>query len=971
MRVILTFLVVFIQAACVPSWQGISQDLPLPTDPASREQEENARTLLQEGSAAMGTHDWPLAEMRYTDALTIRKNLFGKNNLYVNEAKLRLTSALLAQGDFNRALPLLEQIRNSILQSKDGDPVVRSEIAFDTAMLYRRIGHDIYSEDLLNESLKIRKQWLGLGHIDTQISEFWISNHCGSREDSSFDDDKINIFIKNITRSLDRENNHSLFVARHQQVSFCAWMRAHYIMANRLIKQKNLIKLDKLLESGDNAALRWFANCEPLADYYEMQGVIYASIGNTDKAWRNYHSAIAQIIRIFGISDPSARLILTDERQRMRRGQIRLVSLYQGLAHVKVLEGNLSESEQILQEAAGFVINGRTDLELAEHEREQLFRLIVDLAEIRWLQRKYQLANRTWLHALGIFEKRFRKLAVDQTESGLLTELESLRQMSRSVYSLLYTAPAGIEKQNLLKVALATSLLMQGRATDELASQLAPFNTSAPKKEKEMSRKLVSLRMRYAALEYRPPDYTQEGKYAQDKRALLSEEATLEQSMRLLGMSESEKTNTPMTREIISQVQLRLPSEGVLVQYLLYKPYFPSIPTQKQTEKHRYLALLLHADGQSDAVDLGEADVIEERVLRLYNELTSSSISYNDANSRKLYDLIIRPLLPSTRRMKFVYIVPDGQLHLIPFSVLQGDQGLFGTTNQIFYLSSGRDLLRKSAKAPATEVVVFANPDLDAIPDGPANSIAEIFDSPYERTRVMNLRRTQRGLEFHGLGPLKYAEKEADDIGKIFPQTKAYLLGEASEQRLTNLTSAPGILHLATHGAFLVNGTSDSKFTSRGFLAREYDAPPANPLLRSMLLLAGARKGRLSEDSVYDGLATALELSSLPLQGTQMVVLSACESGLGEVAPGEGVAGLRRAFLVAGAETVVASLWKVDDAVTRELMRFFYSYLRLGEGRVEAMQHASQEIRAEHPHPYYWASFIVIGQGGPLRGMVN
>jgi len=104
---------------------------------------------------------------------------------------------------------------------------------------------------------------------------------------------------------------------------------------------------------------------------------------------------------------------------------------------------------------------------------------------------------------------------------------------------------------------------------------------------------------------------------------------------------------------------------------------------------------------------------------------------------------------------------------------------------------------------------------------------------------------------------------------------------------------------------------------------------------------------------------TALEVSGLDLQGTEMVVLSADDTGLGDAENGEGVYGLRRAFLVAGARNVVSSLWKVDDRVTRDLMRAFYERVRRGEGPADALRDV--QLKMLKQHPYYWASFVVVG----------
>ncbi|MGH9902031.1 MAG: CHAT domain-containing protein, partial [Pyrinomonadaceae bacterium] len=140
-----------------------------------------------------------------------------------------------------------------------------------------------------------------------------------------------------------------------------------------------------------------------------------------------------------------------------------------------------------------------------------------------------------------------------------------------------------------------------------------------------------------------------------------------------------------------------------------------------------------------------------------------------------------------------------------------------------------------------------------------------------------------------------------------------------------------------------------------------------NPLLRSGLALAGAnRRGAGRED----GILTALEASGLNLWGTRLVVLSACDTGLGEVKNGEGVYGLRRAFVLAGAETLVMSLWPVSDYVTRETMLSYYTGLKQGQGRGAALRQTRLSMlkRKEREHPFYWAGFIQSGAWANLDG---
>jgi CHAT domain-containing protein len=221
--------------------------------------------------------------------------------------------------------------------------------------------------------------------------------------------------------------------------------------------------------------------------------------------------------------------------------------------------------------------------------------------------------------------------------------------------------------------------------------------------------------------------------------------------------------------------------------------------------------------------------------------------------------------------------------------------------------------------------------------------------------------------------PLPGTRQEAAAIHRLFPQAQLFLGPEATKERLLHLPP-PGILHLATHGFFL--GDAPAPSASRSvvdFGAQDDDAQAASsadPLLRSGLILAGARAPEPSSAApppLDSALVTALELAGLNLWGTQFVVLSACDTGRGDVKPGQGVYGLYRAFLLAGAETVVMSLWKISDETTRALMEGYYHNLAAGQGRASALREAMRALRATQPHPHDWAPFIVMGRDTPLR----
>ncbi|MEP7340065.1 MAG: CHAT domain-containing protein, partial [Acidobacteriota bacterium] len=284
------------------------------------------------------------------------------------------------------------------------------------------------------------------------------------------------------------------------------------------------------------------------------------------------------------------------------------------------------------------------------------------------------------------------------------------------------------------------------------------------------------------------------------------------------------------------------------------------------------------------------------------------------------------------------------------------------------YLTSGRDLLRMQVKQEGgKDVVVLADPnfgeksemmvaakrDIKAVqgaaqstnqPAGPNFTLAEAF-----------------------FPPLPGTAGEALALKSLLPDAHILTKAQANETSLKKI-SRPGILHIATHGFFLKDANEPASNKGRDLQKVTSDSGRIeNPYLRSGLALAGANLHKSGDD---DGILTALEAAGLDLWGTKLVVLSACNTGVGDVRNGDGVYGLRRALVLAGSETQVMSLWKVSDQGTRELMIGYYKRLLHGEGRGEALRQVQLRMlkQPNRRHPYYWASFIQSGEWANLDG---
>ncbi|MCX8113359.1 MAG: CHAT domain-containing protein, partial [Bacteroidia bacterium] len=349
-------------------------------------------------------------------------------------------------------------------------------------------------------------------------------------------------------------------------------------------------------------------------------------------------------------------------------------------------------------------------------------------------------------------------------------------------------------------------------------------------------------------------------------------------------------------------------------------------PAEKE-DSVLYLFYLLLPEGRKHRLYLHVryVDTLwEHRVRNAYEILRSPGSVVSGASYRLLWGFL-DSLLPA--KVKVVYFSPDGVYYLVNVATLYDAQRrqFVADRYEVRYIASSRRLLLRRGRFAVRKPVVVGNPDFGALPD----SAAEL------RTRSYRL--------FEGgIPPLPGAEIEARGIAQLLGVE--VVIGKAATEGFMKHLQSPQLLHVATHGYFVGGGK--------------------NPLLAGGLLLAQAAVW----DSLFpplgrdDGRLTAQEASNLNLIGTELVVLSACETGLGEVR-GEGLYGLQRAFLEAGAQRVITTLWQIDDEATRELMLSFYqSWVKRKrrEGGDEVFNRTLRAFRAKHPEPYYWGAFVVM-----------
>ncbi len=484
--------------------------------------------------------------------------------------------------------------------------------------------------------------------------------------------------------------------------------------------------------------------------------------------------------------------------------------------------------------------------------------------------------------------------------------------------------------------AMLALLRRKGRVLDAMAGGLGALRRRASPSDRRLLDELSDVRRQLASLVIAAMvDKTAEDPTAHiallQRRAQQLEEAL---GRRMHGIA----GHTPAS---LAALDAALDDGAAYLDYALFQPVRFGDDDARCAPLH-YAVYLRRKGAPVRAIDLGPATALEPDVRALRSALSSPDGDPAPAAAR-LYRALLAPVAPWLEGVSRLHLSPDGALNLIPFGALVAADGRYAVERWLIrYLSSGRDLLRpRSSEPPRQPGVVIGAP---------------AFGTPS----------ADAALRFE---PLPGAEDEARALGKLLPRARLLVGAQASEGALAAL-HGPAVLHVATHGFFLSPSATGVGFPcTRAASLVELNVPERerHPLLMSGLALAGANGGAGPRQ---DGVLTALEASSLDLHGTQLLVLSACETGVGDVRQGDGVHGLRRAFAVAGAETQVMSLWKVDDQATRKLMLGYYAGLRRGAGRVAAMRDVQLAMLADPAtrHPFYWAGFIVSGHDGPLDG---
>ena len=404
-------------------------------------------------------------------------------------------------------------------------------------------------------------------------------------------------------------------------------------------------------------------------------------------------------------------------------------------------------------------------------------------------------------------------------------------------------------------------------------------------------------------------------------------------------------------------VQKNLKENEVAIETIRFNSYSPQSGGVVGDKIFYAFLIVQKSDIQPQVVVLDNGHDLENKLLNFYR----NSIKFTLEDKRS-FDNFFKPLFDflQPKGVTRIYFSPDGVYNQINLNTIKTPDGKFLIdVFDIRLITNTREIVdRKVTKSQSQSSVLIGFPKFNfttgtQADDGNSRSI----------TRNANLTRGLRGglLRYmrgeSGIASLPGTQIEIQKISSIAKDPKIYIEQNASEDVIKTLKN-PELLHIATHGYFL---EEEESLNTTGNAVSYFP----NPLLKSGLILAGAesflKTGVPVNAAGDDGILTAYEAMNLTLDETDLVVLSACETGLGEIKNGEGVYGLQRAFKLAGATNLIMSLWSVDDAATQELMTSFYEERLKTKDTPTAFRIAQQKLKQKFPHPFYWGAFILVG----------
>jgi CHAT domain-containing protein/Tfp pilus assembly protein PilF len=890
----------------------------------------NNLALLYESQGRYGE-----AELFYKDVLQLSKKVLGKEHPDTLISINNLAELYREQGRYEEAEPLYNealQLHEKVLGKEHPNTLTSIN---NLALLYKSQGHYREAEPLYKKALQVREKVLGKEHPDTLSSIINLASlyqsqgHYGEAEPlmkralqlhkKIFGDEHPNTltFISNLAGLYKSQKRYGEAESLYKEILY--------------LREKVLGKEhpDTLNSLGSLAVLYYrqgrYGEAEPLMKRALQlhEKVLGREHPNTQSSLNNLAELYKSQGR-YGEAEPLCKEALHLSEKVLGKEHPDTLRSLNNLALLYMSQERYEEAEPLYKEVLHLSerVSGKEHPDTLIYQLNY-FGLMISMEKIRSAFQQIksfeqQLLSRSFQELYSTSEERIRRLY-----------LQSISKFQDVIFSFAQKYPETEYRQ------YAASVMLRWKAVygEEYSYQCRLLNLSNDSGIKQLRKKLAKLRSDFSRQIYHPkPDV--------NSSVLWGEINATERIIR--EKAKATKPNLQVSNADISQVTSILPKGSAFVEYRICFPR--DLKIGKKTKSHLAAYLLLPDSKQQLFIeDIGEV----EDILKI-----SSMAKDKQAAS---YQLLFSKFDKHIKDLKTLYIAPDGFLNLIPFAALKLPDGRYlAERQQINQLQTGRDLLASPSQKPSDVLIAVGGIDFGKSSDRKSSDKKGSAKNPDDIPKL-NMR---SGEELDGFDALPVSRKEASAIATLYKDYnsggKVILCndGRTTEGYLKQIVQSPRILHLSTHGFYL---ESESK----------EQWGEEEPLLLSGLALADANLGLagMTDDKGDDGLLYAIEVAGLNLQGTELVSLSACDTGKGVVDYSEGVYGLVRAFRTAGAQSVLMTLSPVRAGESKEFMVKFYDlWLSSNLTPAEAMHKTRLHFIKENRKPEFWSPYVLVGR---------
>jgi len=891
--------------------------------------------LNEMGETEFFLGDLNTAEKIFRKALKGRQKIVSCTVEELSESLNNLAVVLKSQARYETAKRYYIKALNLRKSIKEKDPLLYSQAIVNLALLYRITGAYEKAEPLFLEALEIRQRLLPPAHSLTTLVE----NNLGV----------VYLYMGYFKKS--EEYFYRILERRLQESNPISpeFAQIHNNLGGLYLKLEQYRDAEKFFRIAHEVCVKAFGERHHFSIQTSLNlSKCLISLGNTSDAIDH----LLSLTKLCEDTLPSNHLLSLTAK----------ADLGQTLSY----SGSFSKAEEVLIDALEnsektFGIYHPLPCEITMH-----------LAVLYTLSQKQKKAFSFFVEGCRRQSEIIARIAKAFPEQYVLHFMKTL-QKYHSIF-LSFILEYYSDDERAIEKAYEVTLQRKSIAYESAVKQQQLLSENTRPDIKPVLRKLKELQMELA--QRITGDWEKKESPEKIRARIISLEQQCERLEKTLSdLLPKQERATSIQKITRSLLEKNLKNEEILVDFLRIKKYLFSKGGAVE-ERDIYIAFILSREANLRLVHIGEAEMIDSMVEQLRNVIQFGTPSRGaDEDEDSFSETIVRHTLKRSYRKIFAPIVqacfserssqtkpkwvisPDSHLNKLPFEALmQPNNEFLIESSYVRYIASARELVTKSARSKSVEkAVLFANPAFSI--DFSSNKKCHPEKNPYFRS----LRNALDEFE-----PLPDTEKEAKAIAALLTDREISAetnLGVAATKKRFSELKCPEILHIASHGFFL--NDPDNKGRT--------DSLPLS--FRSGIALSGINnllKGNALGEEFKNPILTSQDIFGLRLGGTEIVTLSACETGLGMIENNEGVMGLRRAFLTAGAKTLVVSLWKVPDFYTKELMVCFYRHLLLGMGKSEALREAQLSLIRDFKKrnlfaiPWVWAGFVCIGQDNPI-----